>query len=804
MDTTTTNVDGGLVPQVSNGVLQDVLTPAPTTVIVAQSSRTQGYMVAQGFGDLFERDALILTQSITNADSDIVPLLGGTEDPHANFFSLPYIQQHTKGYRNAKADIIVTARINAPGLSTGMYVLQAICEGGGLQTSHGIDGATGDIFWNSTQDTYGVLNAELGNTVELHLPWVNWLNSTELEPTGASGHAGCWRLQLYAVAPIQSTTSVTCFGSIDIFARLAPGYELTNLVYEAKHPGHFPVADKPKPTVSGVAGRVAAGITAAAESFPFIAPFAAPAAAAASVVSDIAALFGFTRDTGMRPPEPTINRLSSGMTYVDGSDTSETVAMFQSNNLSSDPREGGGEGGDVASTASLYERWSIVERFNIADTDGVGMCDVPHMPVSPFYCGQTLGRHYLTTAGFVGLPFRYWSGTMEYVIYVVSGPTVKGRMLVTWEPYVNAALSYPTDPSHRVANVSIDLCGTSATVLKVGMSSIYPALEQHISSSHTSTGWTHATANGQLGFYIQAPLVTSKTTGFSVKIVVFARGGSDMKFGVPVLLNSVDEESICLEHIRFEAAPGSLAPVEMATPQFMASTSATYPTKEVLWGEDFLSVRALMQRFSAMSRGRFLTGVTSPVCGFLHHMTPPCNLAIFLGDANATNIQLSETGAVTDTKHRVQFNWGGYYSQLFVGVRGSTRLKISYTGTVDSQLMAAAVRGIDNAVCTTSLGIIDPIYFTTRYQVGDLQTAGKTKSCEWVFPAYSQVAYYQPRAVVDVSGEDIGSAIHVPRNMVYPQFLEPSSSTLFQAFQAYGPDLAIVRFRRVPGLFWDP
>ena len=89
---------------------------------------------------------------------------------------------------------------------------------------------------------------------------------------------------------------------------------------------------------------------------------------------------------------------------------------------------------------------------------------------------------------------------------------------------------YGDDPTNRLANVIIDLKGTSRTHIKINYASQYPGLRAML----TPVGGApfEGTTNGQLVFKINAPVTATRVVGFDVSVIVMARPAQAVVFGV--------------------------------------------------------------------------------------------------------------------------------------------------------------------------------------------------------------------------------------------------------------------------------
>lgn len=73
----------------------------------------------------------------------------------------------------------------------------------------------------------------------------------------------------------------------------------------------------------------------------------------------------------------------------------------------------------------------------------------------------------MTPIAFASLPFRYWTGSLEYRIQFVATQYHRGRVRVTYFPSANAILP-AVDYTNLAHNHIIDLSETREVVLKVG------------------------------------------------------------------------------------------------------------------------------------------------------------------------------------------------------------------------------------------------------------------------------------------------------------------------------------------------
>nr|WAQ80624.1 MAG: capsid protein [Fish-associated picorna-like virus 1] len=619
--------EGTVPPVITGGVHNDIMGAMPTMKINPSSGENLETGMPATLDDPLSRDVLLLKQIIQVGDSSLVNLLGEF-DVFRNYLNEPYVAERLKGFGLIQLGLIVTVRLVVPGSCFGLYLANFVCDGGYFiqpsDTGHEeVDGSADDAPYNATQDVHAFLNCEFSNSAEFHLPWVSDLEAYELRtPYGPR----CWRMCLWALSPLQSSIGIVASGQVQIYARAAPGYRLSNLSFQMGKP-------KPEGRVSGFFGKVSRGLSAAASVVPEIAPLAMPAAALSAAFGGIASIFGYTREAAPSMPQPYVHRLASSMAHVDGQDGSEVLALMQSNAVSIDPRIGGGIGEDIMSFVSLFERWTIVDTFDLATTS-TGTVRV--LPVTPFIHKRLLGARYFTPAGFVGLPFSSWRGSMEFMFYIPSSSSFQGSLQVLWDNSLSL-VAFPTDPTHRLVNVMIDLCGSSRTIIKIGWAQARPSL--HSSPLAVGDGVDAVAVNGLLKVLVNSQLVGVRAGDFSTKIIVLARACEDMQFGAPSQEVWTNATINPITTIRFQMGPPTTTfEFQMGAndDDHTEETTITlvepvdYPVAEALFGEQVASVRALVQKFSPWTTMEY-AGTFSDVMMFPCLVPPPTTTLLSVG-----------------------------------------------------------------------------------------------------------------------------------------------------------------------------
>jgi len=376
---------------------------------------------------------------------------------------------------------------------------------------------------------------------------------------------------------------------------------------------------------------------------------------------------------------------------------------------------------------------------------------------------------------------------------------VRGQLLICWDPRVQTGLTYASNPAHRVANVQVDLCGSSATCIRVDMSSKFPTLHRVLSGAGVLgvIDQEEDSANGMFMLYLQQPATTVKTTPYTVSIIVLARACSNMRFAVPTfrLFRENVEDYISNVQLHGEEWLSSEPVTECIG---LVQNEGTYPAKDLQWGEEFLSVRALVQKplvFGASLTNKFADGRQL----FPHHMPPPASSSTAWATVN--------TGALY-----TPFTFEGYYSAMFTGVRGSSRAKMqqypsvaSASPAVVTSIHGACLSGEDLTYCDVEGGVADVNNVPFLFH-GPEQLLSTTHSVEMTFPAYSRNKFWWPRTMPITSLNTVPAALNAMR---YDMFIrdgwgdnatQPANS--IRLWHCAGPDVTFTRFRRTPIIYF--
>jgi len=206
----------------------------------------------------------------------------------------------------------------------------------------------------------------------------------------------------------------------------------------------------------------------------------------------------------------------------------------------------------------------------------------------------------------------------------------------------------------------------------------------------------------------------------------------------------------------------------------------SYPVDAVLWGEQFLSVRALAQRFSRVAD---VTVATMSVNFTLPHFFPPPHTF-------ATNV-------IPNGNHlglHPPWTWFAHYASMFVGVRGSTRYKFLTENISSGLTSSAAIQGYEYAevVAAPSFGgATSSAVLAYPAASENVRAIADTGQWEVTLPYYDSQKFWPYRWV--------GGLVNAFKQR-QDTFSMLSLGANVKCFVAGGPDSAFIRFRRTPGL----
>lgn len=791
--------------EVSVGVAEFKAEAATITVGGKSLVRNTQMFAPTPLGDFLERATDLTSSALSTTDTQGTILF--SFDPWSLFLSNAAIAAKFDHFAYIAATMKLTIVVSSPGGAFGLYCVSAVPNGGNPGATTNSVAAT-QPFATCAQTLHTFIDLSESPTAELSLPFI-W--PTDVAPLPA-GPVNSWLINVWILTPISNGVSASAIsGDIHVYGMLEDPMQLVVSRYQAKkgyniskeslQEGREGINDKVRKMTGGkkasevakmgadFAGKV--GMT-----VPFLAPFAGPIATGAAALGSVLDFFGFTRETAEATPTPVVTRPWSNVANMDAKDTSEIAALSVTNTISFDPLINGGmiDNTDIMSFAYLFSKWTLISYTNWPTT-AVSQTNLFTIPVTPFYClGTSTVGYSLTTAGYIGLPFAFWRGDMEYLFLIPVSKMHRGKLQVSWSPDIDGVT---TNTTNVLKNKIIDVTAGIDRSFLVGYQKNLPCCESSIITGSFPTVVRTNTINGTLRCNVIQPL-TGAIESASTTIYVFARAGANMQFGVPKVQEVCDNNSGVAEIGDFttayhlQASKGALGDEEHELePMILVESSGEYDSKDILWGEDIKSVRSLMQKFSHVP---YLT------------FNQPVNTGIYLSHFPIIPTSNNSTTSYPASFAGFYFNWAGWYKPLFTDIAGSIRWKfINLTNiSVTTQFTPIMPTYAFNSMNTPSGFTIVPPIGLYPPTLAPMWPVRQGEAEEVAIPYYGQYKWQIARTIPNL----VVGSLSDPSNKIdmITFYGDKGTGTGLNStnsgtyYNAMGPDVRCSTFRFVPNV----
>jgi len=288
--------------------------------------------------------------------------------------------------------------------------------------------------------------------------------------------------------------------------------------------------------VSGVASAVAKAGN-ALTSVPIIGPFARATEIGAGAVSRVAAWFGYTNVPVINNQEPVHNAPWRGTASAEIGAPIEKLTFDPKQELTIDSRTAGLDGTDEMSFQSFVTRESYIDYFDWTDTETSN--DILWATqVEPQTYKVDSFRIWPTPMSHLASCFENWTGDIIYRFVVVATKYHRGRLKVSWDPFVDLV----STPDNETANITkiIDIQDTTEFEIRVPYMQArawqevynYDDLGPREVFGPTGSVPRPGYQNGTLTIRV-ANEMTSPVVNAPVRIVVFIRGADNLTFNNP-------------------------------------------------------------------------------------------------------------------------------------------------------------------------------------------------------------------------------------------------------------------------------
>lgn len=344
------------------------------------------------------------------------------------------------------------------------------------------------------------------------------------------------------------------------------------------------------------------------------------------------------------------------------------------------------DGTDEMSLPFLTSQWGVFHTFSW-ETSDLEYDLLQKYNVQPIAFGPKSANDRFAITPLTGavLPFRFWTGTLEYNFKFFASGHHRGKLLAVYDPGDTPLVP---DPESNVAYVQvIDLAEVRDVTFKIPMyqdktwlTHMYPyraegESEVTVLNNIYSDAKTTAmgAGNGVLSIYCLNPLTLPNydaTIDQSVTVVVSVRGGDDFRVSTP------DERF--MEYRPNVVPQSSLDLADGAFQQTSVSVGETSykPQDAVYIGESITSFRSLCKRFSySMMHGSSASAASDGLSVRLVFPMYPINRG-YAPTADALD-EVSDGVGGTDYYNIVPSSPLHYLSFAFCGFRGSMRWRIN-------------------------------------------------------------------------------------------------------------------------------
>lgn len=723
--------------------------------------------------EFLTRPTLIAQTIFTNAD--VAGSFVYTVNPWSSFMADTVIAEKLSRFTYIRGTIQLIFKVTAPGLAYGSYSITALPQGHDVvNPSTAI--ASGLYFENILQtDHCALIDIANSNDVVFQLPFIADTDVLPLSLATNRTPAGLWDVYISCLVPVSTAVAAGVTSAyVKVYASLLDDYELVvprfqggkhKLVANNAMKQHAPkiyeaIKDGQGSSIANKVGDVLG----MASILPVIGPLAGVASSVAHGVGTALSYFGFTRTSSETVPTSFVTRSVTNVAHVDGGDNGDTASLMYVNEISIDPTLSGFSSTDCLATGDIFSRWTLIKTGDWL-TSYLSGRDLFNIPVTPSYCRVAAGALAMTTAGYVGLPFMYWRGDMEYKVVIPVSVAHRGALQVAWIPDGSIPAA---DVTNVAWNVIYDVSAGGVHNFTVGFARENPFLKNRIITDALSI-IPYGDGNGVLLFRVVNPLMAQTVTA-NTMIYVFARAKSNMEFALP--RDEVEYQSGSdLVSFPFQSrvilqggALGDDDQTEAEQTAVLVMDSKPIPSDSLYFGERFGSVRELLQKPSKLNG--ISMGYVDPILVPIHLFPPGQNHDAY--------------------DFLTVWTWQGYYKCLFLGFACSERFK----AIPDTPCWLGASR-IDKTSISAYRDVIPTL--------APMTYVGPNLGAEFNVPYYHPRKYVLSREFINPSDARSPNTLTVLSGYPGP---DSGGVAVVNWYYSFGPDIRATCFRQVPKILF--
>jgi hypothetical protein len=740
------SIESSLLENSGTQVAQFVATDPAVVAGNSNTTYNLSKMPPASLDKFLTRPVEVVTEALTNGDAALSVL--STFSPINLMFGNSAVADKIQNFTLYKGTVQVIARIAVPPGTYGLYAICALPMNNVAST----DLIAGEIIVeNVMQPIHVMIDISQSTEAVLQLPFIY---DRDYAPTNVTD---LWDVSLVCLQSIATgIQGGFTSGQVKFYVNFLDDYELVIPRYQGKIENNKALKDY-APSIYNLIGQgrgsstlqVVEDIAASAKGLPIVGSIASSVEMTASVGKKILSYFGFTRDN--RQPVPTVITMRSvtNVANCDGIDPSDVSALLKENRISIDPALVGGIQEDEMSFTYLFSKFTLVGVLPWETSDATGTI-LGVIPVTPMYHRQdaSLKRHF-TTAGFIGVPFTFWRGSMEYLVVIPVSVFHRGTLQIVW----NEVTSITSDPTNVTFNCVYNIASRQNQLLTVDYVKPDPMLPTTIFSDRDAI-IPYQAGNGFLSFRVVNPLY-SQAEVTTTNVFVFARAGADMEFGKPRETFTTDNGAGTVtpygiyDNITLQGALGD-GPESMNIVS-LVKASDSYPVDMMCMGERIESIRALVQKPCKIHEHDIVVNNVG------HTRTYP--YLYYRPGAPAAGLFAPTT-------------YVGYYLSMYIGVAGSERWKFITSGS--NQFLSIS----RSSSISPFLSYVDPMSFV-----------GVNRGLEYLVPYYLNLKFVTPLLAGTTSNNSRVCSLATVAGSEIPYY-------------CMGPDVRVVGFRQIPSVIF--
>lgn len=499
----------------------------PDQVVIASGSEPRRHTLE----DILARPYVVATNTWSSADLPNANL-STTVFPDA-LFQRPIVANKLNNFLLFRADVCVRIVVNTTPFMAG----KLLCYFSPLGTVVGQRSVLNDHLPAKTAFPHAILDAGVGNVVELRIPYVNPYNHYRL--TNDVNEMGTLYVDVFNALRSAAASSVTVtvfawFENIDVGVPTALPLVVPTLRAQA---GEAVVKTR-QGVLSDVTSKFAS-FSRSAEGLPIV----GKAFPALTWMSDAATRtlsgLGLCKPSSVQTVAKYVNIPSNAYTNGEGVDEGTVLAVMPSN-LLQERNDVFGSEIDEMDIKYVASRMCLLRQFEWTNSTPVGSLsswfvspvkmDAKSVTVSsvvyPYYEPHVLG--------YLSLAFDLWRGSLKYKVQVAKTAYHSGRLRIAYVPggLESVAGSYNLDLCY---NWILDLRTSNEIEFEIPFTSVTPWLKCSIPVEGSGEANVLRTTGGILVVSVLNPLVSPNTVSGTVDVNVWVSGGHDFELARPVL-----------------------------------------------------------------------------------------------------------------------------------------------------------------------------------------------------------------------------------------------------------------------------